>query len=43
MLPARGARESTNGPLGNASRMTYNASRMTHSLELSLLLLLLPR
>jgi hypothetical protein len=42
-MPAAGARDSTNGPLGNAIPMTYNRSRMTHVLELSLLLLLLPR
>jgi hypothetical protein len=29
--------------LGNGATMTYNPSRMTHVLELSLLLLLLPR
>jgi hypothetical protein len=29
--------------LGKGATMTYNSSRMTHVLELSLLLLLLPR
>jgi hypothetical protein len=41
-MPGTEAPDSTNGRLGKAGTITYNRSRMTRVLGLSLLLTLLP-
>ena len=42
-MPGFGRSDTTRPGLGKRAVITYTPSRMTHALELSLLLLLLPR